>query len=230
VSLLSLSSDTIILDARSSYNSFIMRNLLVISLGGSAAGRQMYPQLSSKALSRAVVHESLTGEDALNFIGAGWPSVIFLSDASITNEENRDVLLAAANWVKEGCTMICMAFFSSTIEYDVLDSMFKEQFGLKWRVAEYTLHDVRLHQTFEQTMIRTPSLVPDFRAKAVYLGHVPAGEVVYDGGSPNLAYAAFARVGLGKLGYVGDVNFGEEPERLIMAMCHLDQPEDSMEL
>jgi hypothetical protein len=39
----------------------------------------------------------------------------------------------------------------------------------------------------------------------------------------NVAYGAFSRVGLGKLGYIGDVNFGEEPERLILAMCHLDR-------
>jgi hypothetical protein len=221
--------------AYSRHNDFItskiiMSNHLVISLGGSAVGRQMYPQLSSKVLSRAVVHESLTAEDALSYINSGWPRVILLSDAAVTNEESQHVLAAAADCVKQGCTMILMGFFASTIEFDVMDAVFKEYFGLKWRVSAYTSHDVRLHQTIDATMIRTPSLVSEFRAKAVYLSHVSATEIVYDGGSASLAYAAFARVGLGKLGYVGDVNFGEEPERLILAMCHLDQPGDSMQL
>jgi hypothetical protein len=206
-----------------------MPNILIISLGDSASSRQLYPQLSPKIISRAVVHESLTVQDALSYIGSGWPGIIFVSDSAITDKENKRLLTATVDWVKHGCTMICSGFFSSTIEYNVMDSLFKEHFGLKWRVAAYTTNDVRLHHTMDETMIRRASLVPNFRAKAVYLGHVPASEVVYDERSANLAYAAFARVGLGKLGYIGDVNFGEEPERLILAMCHLDRPEDSLE-
>jgi hypothetical protein len=126
--------------------------------------------------------------------------------------------------------MIFMGFFASTIEFDVMDAVFKEYFGIKWQVSAYISHDVQLHQTIDATMIQTLSLMSDFRAKAVYLDHVPTGEVVYSGGAANLVYATFARGGLGKLGYVGDVNFGAEPERLILATCHWDQPEDSMEL
>jgi hypothetical protein len=113
--------------------------------------------------------------------------------------------------------MIFMGFFS-TSEFDVMGSVFKEYCGLRWRVSAYTSHEVRLHQTIDATMIRRPSLVSDFRIKAVYLWHVPAGEVVYDGEAANLIYAAFARIGLGKLGCVGGVSFGEEPERLILAI------------
>jgi hypothetical protein len=207
-----------------------MPNLLVLSLEGfSASSRQMYPQLFPKVLSRTAVHESLTPEDALNYIGSGWPNIILTSDSAITNEENQDLLAATIDWVNHGCTIICMGFFSSTTEYDQMNAIFKDHFKLRWRVAEYTSHDVRLHHTVDETMIRRASLVPDFHARAVYLGHVPASEAVYVGGPANVTYAAFARVGLGKVGYIGDVNFGEEPERLILAMCHLDRPEDSLE-
>jgi hypothetical protein len=208
-----------------------MPNLLIISLEGfSASSRQMYPQLFAKILSRTVVHESITVGDALNYIRSGWPNIILVSDPAIMDETNRCLLEVIIDWVKHGCTMVCMGFFSSTIEHNTMNAMFREHFGLRWRVVSDTSHDVRLQRTVEETMIRRASLVTNFQAKAVYLGHVPANEVVYAGGSSNVAYAAFARIGLGKLGYIGDVNFGEEPERLILAMCHLDRPEDSLEV
>jgi hypothetical protein len=206
-----------------------MPNLLLVSLEGlSASSRQMYPQLLSKILSRTNVHESLTSEDALNYIKTGWPNIILVSDPAIVDQNNRDLLTATIDWVKHGCTVVFMGFFAATIQEPRLNAMFKEHLGLKWRAAEYTKHDVRLQRHFDETMIRRANLVPEFHPKALYLSHVPASEAIYTGGSSNVAYAAFSRVGLGKLGYVGDVNFGEEPERLILAMCHLDRPEDSL--
>jgi hypothetical protein len=207
-----------------------MPNALVITLDGfSASSRQLYPQLFTKVLSRSAVHESLTADDALNYIGSGWPSIIFLSDAAIAREENRDLLEAATDWTRQGCTLLFMGFFAPAIGHDELNTIFKEHLNLKWRVAEYSSHDVRLHHTIDESMLRRTTLIPAFQATAVYLTHVPANELVYAGGPQYLAYAAFARVGLGKLGYIGDVNFGEEPERLILAMCHLDRLEDSFD-
>ncbi|KAF2030706.1 Isochorismatase hydrolase [Setomelanomma holmii] len=207
-----------------------MPNLLAISLEGfSASSRQVYPQLFPKILSRTAVHESITIDDALNYIGTGWPNVILVSDPAITSEENKDLLNATIEWIKHGGTVVFMGFFASTVQYDELDKMFKEDFGLKWRVTEYTSHDVRLHHTVDENMLRRASLVREFQAKALFLGHVPSNDIVYAGGPKNMAYAAFTRLGLGKLGYIGDVNFGEEPERLILAMCHLDRPEDSLQ-
>jgi hypothetical protein len=161
----------------------IMPNLLIMSLEGfSASSRQMYPQLFPKILSRTTVHESLTPQDALNYIGSGWPNIIMVSDPAIAKEENRHLLEEIVAWVKHGCTMVCMGFFSSTIEYTQMDAIFRENFGLKWRAEEYTSHDVRLHNGLAETMIRRASLVPSIHAKAVFLGHVPSSEVVYAGG------------------------------------------------
>jgi hypothetical protein len=205
-----------------------MPNLLFISLEGfSASSRQMYPLLFSKILSRTVVHESLTSEDALNYIKTGWPNIILVSDPAIVDESNRDLLTATTDWVRHGCTVVFMGFFAATIQEPRLDAMFKEHFRLKWRAAEYTKHDVRLSRHIDETTIRRASLVPEFYPKALYLSHVPISDAIYTGGTANVAYAALRRFGLGKLGYIGDVNFGEEPERLILAMCGLDRSEDS---
>ncbi|KAF2686230.1 hypothetical protein K458DRAFT_298936 [Lentithecium fluviatile CBS 122367] len=208
-----------------------MPNVLVLSFEGfSFSSRQLFEHLLPKLLSRAVVHESLTIQDALHYISSGWPNILLVTDPIITEEsdESKRLLAEVVNFTREGCTTILMGFFAAAVNYDRLDEILKDDFGLRWRVSEYTKHDTRLH-SLDENLIRASSLVPTFCAKALYLGHVPTAQTIYGGRSganPN-AYAAFARVGLGKLGYIGDVNFTEEPERLILAMCHLDRPEDS---
>jgi hypothetical protein len=76
-------------------------------------------------------------------------------------------------------------------------------------------------------MVSRTGLVSMFSAEAVFLCHVPTKEMVYVDDSNDHTYSAFARVGYGKLGYIGDVNFMEEPERLILGMCQIDWPADA---
>lgn len=118
-----------------------------------------------------------------------------------------------------------MGLFAAAVEFDTLGDIFKQYFDLRWRATEHTTHEARLTMA-DESMIRTSSLVPTFVANGLYLSRVPAAQVVYVGsaGATITAYAAYARVRLGKLGYIGDTGFGEEPERLILAMCHLDRP------
>ncbi|KAF2248352.1 hypothetical protein BU26DRAFT_332003 [Trematosphaeria pertusa] len=209
-----------------------MPNVLVISFEEfSFSSRQLYEHLLPKLLSRAAIHESTIVQDALNYILSGWPNVILIADPVIAEDtdKHRRLLEAVADHTRHGCTTVLMGLFAVAIESETLDARFKEYFDLRWRVAESTTHQVRLMAT-DESMIRTASLFPVFHANAVFLGRVPAAQTVYAGssGATMTAYAAYARVGLGKLGYIGDTNFGEEPERLILAMCHLDRPEDSL--
>ena len=209
-----------------------MPNVLVLSFEGfSFSSRQLYQQLLPKLLSRAAVHESQNIEDALNYINSGWPSIILVSDAIIAGAEGDGPRLLAAvlECTKHGCITITMGFFTATVHFDDLNTMFG-RFDLTWRVAEYTKHDTYLTNP-DESLVRKATLVKAFYPKALYLKGVPNNQIVYSAssGSSNLAYAALGRVGLGKLGYIGDVNFGEEPERLILAMGHLDRLEDALE-
>lgn len=209
-----------------------MPNILLISLDGiSVSSGDMYSRLVPKLISRAVVHESITTEDALNYIGSGWPNTILVSDPAVTRKENSHLLTAVADCVKHGCTLVFMGSFAAVVQYDQLDKILKEKFGLGWKVAAYTKHDVeviRHSQDDDQKLIRKTTLSSGFYAKALYL-EVPLTDVVCAGGPKPLAYAAFTRAGLGKVGYIGDVNFREESEKVILAMCHLDRPEDKSE-
>jgi hypothetical protein len=207
-----------------------MPNVLILSFEGfSFSSRQLYEQLLPKIISRAVVHESVTLQDAHHYVSSGWPNVILVTDPIITHEdkESRDLLAEVVKLTHQGCTTILMGFFAAAVHFGRLNEVLKE-FGLRWRTSEYTKHDTKLHVLDENSM-RTTTLAPTFYAKALYLSHVSTAQTVYSGrtGADPNAYAAYARVGLGKLGYIGDVNFDEEPERLILAMCHLDRPEDA---
>ncbi|KAF2107205.1 hypothetical protein BDV96DRAFT_307719 [Lophiotrema nucula] len=209
-----------------------MPNVLALSFEGfSFSSRQLFPQLLPKLLSRAALHESLTIQDALNYVSTGWPSIILITDAVVTHEteESKALLDAIVDYTKHGCTTIFMGFVAETVDHHRLNVIFKEYFQLRWRIAESAKHETTLVPV-DEFMIRTSSLVQTFDAEALFLGGVPSAQTVYAGTSQTsvVAYAAFARVGLGKLGFVGDVNFGEEPEKLILAMCHLDRPEDSL--
>jgi hypothetical protein len=210
-----------------------MPNVLVLSFEGfSFSSRQLYEQLLPKLLSRAIVHESLTIQDALNYVLSSWPTIILVTDPSITldNEESQRLLEAISGYTKHGCTTIFMGFFAETVEFENLETMFKLHFDLPWRAAELSKHETRL-LAIDESMIRTASLVPSFYANALFLAKVPVAQTVYSGplGNTLSTYAAYGRVGLGKVGFVGDTNFGDEPERLILAMCHLDRPEDSLQ-
>jgi hypothetical protein len=209
-----------------------MPNVLVLSFEGfSFSSRQLFPQLLPKLLSRGTVHESLSIRDARNYIESSWPGVILITDAVVTLEdvEARSLLDLVANYTKHGCTTIFMGFVAETVDHARLTAIFRDRFELRWIVQEESRHAVRLAPT-DECMIRTASLLRAFDSSALFLSSVPAAHMVY--GSSTRATtstcAAFARTGLGKLGYVGDLSFGEESERVIVAMCHLDRPEDSL--
>ncbi|KAJ4294176.1 hypothetical protein N0V90_007866 [Kalmusia sp. IMI 367209] len=211
-----------------------MPNVLVLSFEGfSFSSRQLYEQLLPKLLSRAVIHESLTIQDAMNYILSGWPNVILVTDPVIAEDtdESQNLLTTVAEYTKHhSCTTILMGFFVASIEPDTLEYIFKHHFDLKWKAGdEPSTHEARLVAS-DQSLLRTATLVPKMVANTAWLKGVPPSQAVYFGPIENYeVYAAFVRVGLGKLGYIGDTGFGDEPERLVLAMCHLDRPEDGVQ-
>lgn len=154
-----------------------------------------------------------------------------MTDAVIAeeSEESQSLLQTVADYTTNHCcTTILMGFFVAAIETDMLDYIFKHYFELKWKASpeEPSTHEARLVAS-DQSLLRTTTLVPKLVANAAWLTGVPPSQAAYFGPiEKGWVYAAFTRVGLGKLGYIGDTGFGDEPERLVLAMCHLDRPED----
>jgi hypothetical protein len=177
------------------------------------------------------VHESTTIKDALHYIQSGWPSDILVTDAVISrnNQDSKRLLAAVASATHRGCTTILMGFFPSCVEPADLDQIFREGFGLRWESAMTAALDTILAAP-DPNNIRTTKLTPIFRHEAAWLLTVAQSEAIYMAthGGTVLAHSAVGKVGLGKLGYIGDVNFTEEAERVILAMCHLDRGEKTL--
>lgn len=158
--------------------------------------------------------------------------MILVTDPVIAEdtEQSQKLLETVADYTKHhSCTTILMGFFVAAIDPETLEHIFKYYFDLKWKAGgEPVTREARLVAS-DQSLLRTNTLVPKMVANAAWLRGVPPSQAVYFGPIENYAvYAAFVRVGLGKLGYIGDTGFGDEPERLVLAMCHLDRPEDSV--
>lgn len=204
-----------------------MPSILILSLYGfSFSSRQLYQHLLPTLLSKANVHESITIEDAQNYISTGWPSIILVTDPAITfeEEENQLLLETLVRWTKNGGKTILMGFFASTVEWPSLDTLFNAYFGLPWRASRYESNDILLVKNLNG--LRSRTLFSTFYNKALWLENVAVEHAVYTTKAPlTLAYAAYALVDFGWLGYIGDVGFAEEPEHLILAMCHLDSAE-----
>ncbi|KAF1847444.1 uncharacterized protein K460DRAFT_363520 [Cucurbitaria berberidis CBS 394.84] len=209
-----------------------MPNVLVLSFEGfSFSSRQLYEHLSPKLLSRAAVHESLTVEDALHWIHSGWPNVVLVTDSVISLEEHQNLLITLVDYTKHGCITVLVGLFAPTVELDRLDGLFNS-FGLQWRAGSIAQHRTKLVGSIDKNIIRIDSLVASFDAEALFLADgVSTEQVLYQAAGVDAwgVYAAFGRVGLGKLGYVGDTGYGEEAERLILSMCHLDRPEERLQ-
>lgn len=221
-----------------------MVNVLLICLSGfSFSARQYYETLLPKLLARAVVHESLCIDDALTWIRASWPRLILVTDAEITNHEpkSKELLEAIKHSTKVmGITTILMGYFADEASPECMTWIFQEQFELLWEPvttletegtrydgATPTTSDIRVGLgSPDPHLIRMDNLVATpFTPEAVYLRRVPLGEAVYSGAAEGqiVTCAAIGRTGLGKLGFVGDVNTGEEAERAILAMGALDR-------
>lgn len=161
--------------------------------------------------------------------------MILVTDPVITQEtaDSQKLLDTVADYTKHHCcTTILMGFFVAAMETDTLDYIFKHHFGVRWKAMpeEPTTHEARLIST-DQCLLRSTTLVPKLAANAAWLTNIPPSQAVYFGPvERGMVYAAFTRVGLGKLGYIGDTGFDDEPERLVLAMCHLDRPEDRVRI
>lgn len=125
--------------------------------------------------------------------------------------------------------------FASFSRTDDMDKFFAK-FGLPWKHAAYnraTFGISRIGKSILENVSGT--LVPDtICVKAVQLSNVGGNELLYsplEGGvtqgllfhgdptNPNLAMAAFSKVGRGVIAYIGDVNGEQESNSLTLGLC-----------
>ncbi|KAF2277743.1 uncharacterized protein EI97DRAFT_431826 [Westerdykella ornata] len=202
-------------------------HILILSLEGfSFSARQLYEHLLPDLLSKAIVHESTSIQDALFYINTRWPTAILVTDGVIASdsEDGRKLLSAVKNITRQGCTTVLAGFFTLSVFGERLTGFLRDNFDLRWEGDndEPIVRTTALGSS-DENLIVTSGLNRRFTPEAYFLRKVPKEQAVYVSiaNGHTLAYAAIARIGLGKLGYVGEANFSEEAEALILAMCHL---------
>ncbi|KAJ5784809.1 uncharacterized protein N7503_010021 [Penicillium pulvis] len=162
------------------------------------------------------------------------PSAILITDEGLYLNNHAHLWDAVLNCVRQGCTAIVMKYLGQFPSRGENLKPFFSQAGLPWEEGSYlrrtsvindaaTGHDLatKLPQSYSQRALFVKNVaysdawyMPDDDLETRVAG-LSVDDV--QGESP----VALARVGEGRLGYVGDFNAEEETDVVILAMCGL---------
>ncbi|KAH7002680.1 hypothetical protein B0J12DRAFT_692532 [Macrophomina phaseolina] len=185
----------------------------------------MYSGLLSKLGTLAHVRRMKTAQNALEHLeSAELPAAILVVDASITEQGNQKVLDKLKEYVVCGGTAIFCCHFSSFVQFSDLDTIFYSHFGLSWKAGSYTRATLCINSTATEELPSERRLTSTFSQKALHLMHVGHHSALYltdEFICRSQTPIAWASVGRGQVGYVGDVNAQEETTEVILAMCGL---------
>ncbi|KAK4233584.1 hypothetical protein C8A03DRAFT_47913 [Achaetomium macrosporum] len=180
---------------------------------------ECFGSLVSQLNSKAKMERATTTETALRMLNQNPPpSVILVTDGAITRR--REIFERVIDRLREGATVVMAGCFSSMVTMGQFDRFFA-RIGLPWRRGSYHRTTVKLRQHVVNSSLasRLPSA---YSQKALFVKNVANSAVWYsERESSDEAAVAFAKVGLGKLGYVGDVNGEEGSDAVVLAMCGL---------
>ncbi len=197
---------------------------------------EMYRPLLDELGSRATLQRAKKASSAIRLLSQEpRPLAVLITDEALTIEENSPVWEAVLEYVRQGGTSIVMVTFSSFVQLSSVGPFFSKA-GLQWEAGSYHRATVFLNEEAvgHDLVAYLPS---QYSQKAVFMGNVATADTwyatsensvvesfVFAPTSANVAGetpVAIARVGKGKLGYIGDVNTEEESNAVILAMCGL---------
>lgn len=135
-----------------------------------------------------------------------------------------------------GGTVVFYKRFSSESCLPDMEKLFSGAFGLPWKASSYHRSTFVLRAENMRRLTPAAELPPQCSVKAVHLMDVEEKDRLYvprsDSCIESFVFApnpidqnetpvAWADVGEGMVGYIGDVNSEEEGERVLLAMCGL---------
>ncbi|KAF5703546.1 triacylglycerol lipase [Fusarium mundagurra] len=158
------------------------------------------------------------------------PAAVLITDEGLAEEQNNHVWHAVLAYVRGGGTAVVMESFSNFVLLPNIDRFFA-QAGLGWCRASYTGETFALNDAAVDSGLAA-KMVPEYSTKALFLNNVAFEDAWYvtdeesNVASPTNARAgesavAFASIGDGKLGYIGDVNAEHGSNVAVLAMCGL---------
>ncbi len=163
------------------------------------------------------------------------PTVILLTDDAMTRAKNTSTWERVLEYVRQGGTVIAMGRFSSFVKPNDIKPFFQRA-GLDWDQGAYHRTTLELNRgAIDEEIAR--ELLPRYSQKALQLKNVRPEDMWYkttevsviesavfapdSAHDPGLTAVALAKVGKGRLGYVGDVNAEQGSDAVILAMCKL---------
>ncbi|KAI1359266.1 hypothetical protein F5Y08DRAFT_332494 [Xylaria arbuscula] len=171
------------------------------------------PRITAKA----TMDRATTQNTALEMLSQNPPpSAIFITDGGVVRLMK--VWERVIDCVRRGSTVVLAAGFSSFVNEGQFNRCFGKA-GLPWKRGGYYRTDVNLRPWNVNNRLKS-QLLPDYSQKALYIKGAARSDVWYAGESDEVA-VAFAKVGNGMLGYVGDVNGEDGSELVVLAMLGL---------
>ncbi|KAK3290785.1 uncharacterized protein B0H64DRAFT_412139 [Chaetomium fimeti] len=179
----------------------------------------VHGHLATRIAAKAKMEGATTVEAALAILGRrAPPSIILVADGAITR--HRKVCEAVMDCLRGGSTVVLAGCFSSMVSSGEFNRFFA-RIGLPWQQGLYERKMVDLGRNVVHARLasRLPST---YSQKAVFVKKVAPSAAWYTlSGSSGQTAMAFAQVGLGRLGYVGDVNGEDVSDMVVLAMCGL---------
>jgi hypothetical protein len=231
-------------------------NILVISLDYSDIVQKISAHLFTALRSRSNLIIATTTDDAMKALTTLFPRAVLLTDPTLTTRKlkpaSRALDDALANYVLSGGgRVILCGMFISNVSWKDFNEWILRRWGLPWQFGHY--HGAEFFLNPEgKNLCRMPGLVEKYHMKVVSLIGVAEEAKIYheiDNSwtlneilctmdseefaesippKDDLAQAAVAmeKVGLGWLGYLGDVNSDEKSTPAVLAMCGLPGGEE----
>ncbi|KAJ7504537.1 hypothetical protein B0H11DRAFT_1852989 [Mycena galericulata] len=210
-------------------------NILVLALLKEHHLYDLFSQLLECVKSAATLHFVDSKAALKTALKTKKPSAVLAIDGAISKEGNADVLQQLIQYTREGGIVVCCCNFSNGVNY-LAAAQFFAQWSLPWDAGSYFRTAVHLNSSV--AAISLQDLSPSYSIKSLSLVHVQPLHAVYNPSSSSVIQShvftpdrlpvdpaespcAYAPVGRGYFGYVGDVNNEEDSTRVVLAMIRL---------
>ena len=195
---------------------------------------QSNDHLLSVLSQKDVVRKARTPAQARRYLTSTTrPHAVILADADVTEPEHHELLAQLVEYAEAGGTVVYAGPFTASSLYPNINTTFKTVWGLPWCVSAAPAGGTFAVNP-KAKGLNTKGLVKrcSFQA-AIHVENVALEDAVYiipalakklknsqpSGAGTYKTPAAFANVGRGRVGYVGDMQGMAASTNLILAMC-----------
>lgn len=205
--------------------------IVTIALNSEASFDEWYAPLLATVKSKTEYSKVEDTESAITVLSRRPPpSAILIPDEGMTGRDSLAEWDAVLKYIRIGGTAIVFGGFPSFAQFDDIKAFFARA-GLPWDIGSYTRATLVINKS---VVVRhgadADTLPATCYQKALFLKNVAPEHMWYrvaDEEEPFMpsrgeAAVVLGNVGDGKLGFVGDVDGEAETQKIIAAMCGLN--------